>query len=88
MSRSRPLLLTSVLAILVPLGCSASPEEVCGHIHQLVEDEASEEVAELAVDGCEFKWKMRQDTKGLFHYRELASCVMDAQSVADLTECK
>jgi len=88
MSRSRPLLLVSLLVIIAPLGCTASPEEVCGHIHRLVEDEASEQVAEQVVDGCEFKWKMRQDTKGLLQYRELTGCVMNAESVADLTECK
>lgn len=69
-------------------GCGASPEEVCGHIEQVVSKEAGDEAAEAAIDGCEFQWKMRKDTKGIFQYKELADCVMDADDLEGLSKCK
>ncbi len=68
--------------------CGASPADVCGHVEEVVTKEISAEAAKAAVDGCDFKWKMRKDTKGIFQYKELADCVMDADSVDALSKCK
>lgn len=77
-------LLTSFIAT----GCGAAPEEVCGHIEEVVKKEAGDEAAKAAIDGCEFKWKMRKDTKAVFEYKDLAGCVMDAENIEALGKCK
>jgi hypothetical protein len=72
----------------VATGCGAAPAEVCGHIEEVVKKEAGDEAAKAAIDGCEFKWNMRKDTKGVFQYKELADCVMDASDLDALSKCK
>ncbi|MEM7155891.1 MAG: hypothetical protein AAF799_23775 [Myxococcota bacterium] len=81
-------IVAGLLASVFAVGCGAAPEEVCGHIEEIVKKEAGDEAAKAAVDGCDFKWKMRKDTKGIFQYKELASCVMDASTVEALGKCK
>ena len=83
----RSVLPFSLLAVFAA-GCGAAPAEVCGHIEEVVKKEAGDEAAKAAVDGCEFKWDMRKDTKGIFQYKELADCVMDASDLDSLSKCK
>lgn len=82
------IILAGLLASIFATGCGAAPDEVCGHIEEVVKKEAGDEAATQAVEGCEFKWKMRKDTKGIFQYKELAGCVMDADSLDALSKCK
>ncbi|MCH9688869.1 MAG: hypothetical protein K0V04_45975 [Deltaproteobacteria bacterium] len=82
------IILAGLLASIFAVGCGASPEDVCGHIEEVVTKEINAEAGKQAADGCDFKWKMRKDTKGLFQYKELADCVMDAKSVDALSKCK
>jgi hypothetical protein len=76
----------ALLALLA--GCGASPEDVCSHIEGIVTKEAGADAAKEAIDGCEFTWKMRKDTKGLLQYKELADCVTDSENVEQLARCK
>lgn len=87
MSVLRTLVSFSLLTA-VATGCGAAPAEVCGHIEQVVKKEAGDEAAKAAIDGCEFQWSMRNDTKGIFQYKELADCVMDANDIDALAKCK
>lgn len=87
MKKSR-VIVAGLFACIFAVGCGASPEDVCGHIEEVVKKEANEEAANKAVDGCEFTWQMRKDTKSIFKYKELADCVMDADSVEALSKCK
>ena len=77
-----------VLLATLAAGCGAAPEEVCGHIEEVVKKEAGDDPAKAAIDGCEFQWNMRKDTKGIFQYKELADCVMDANDLETLAKCK
>ena len=81
-------IVAGLLATVFAVGCGASPEEVCGHIEEVVKKEHGDEAAKAAVDGCDFKWKMRKDTKGIFKYKDLASCVMDASTTEAIGKCK
>ncbi len=87
LNQVRALSAAALLATLAA-GCGASPQEVCGHIEEVVKKEAGDEAAKAAIDGCEFQWKMRKDTKGIFQYKELADCVMDAKDLETLAKCK
>ena len=69
-------------------GCGADPEEICAHIEEIVKKEINAEAAKKAVDGCDFKWKMRKDTKGMGAYKDMANCVMEASDIAALGKCK
>jgi hypothetical protein len=69
-------------------GCGAAPPEVCAHIEEVVKKDVGDEAAKAAIDGCEFKWNMRKDTKGIFQYKEMADCVMDASDLESLAKCK
>lgn len=86
MSALRTLVTFSLLAA-AATGCGAAPADVCGHIEEVVKKEAGEEAAKEAIDGCEFQWQMRNDTKGIFEYKKLADCVMDAQDLDALSKC-
>ena len=80
---SKGILVAALLA-----GCGAAPEDVCSHIEEIVTKEAGAGAAKEAVDGCEFTWSMRKDTKGVFQYKELADCVTDSESLEQLAQCK
>jgi len=84
---SRKIQCLMVLGV-ITAGCGADPSEVCGHIEEVVKKEAGDEAAKAAIDGCEFQWNMRKDTKGLFQYKELSDCVMDAKDLDALSKCK
>ena len=83
----RTIVVAGLLGVLVA-GCGAEPAEVCKHVEEVVTKEAGAEVAKEAIDGCEFTWQMRKDTKGIFQYKELADCVMDAENLDALSKCK
>lgn len=83
----RTLATFSILAA-VAAGCGAAPADVCRHIEEIAKKEAGEEAAKEAVEGCEFQWQMRNDTKGIFEYKKLADCVMDARDLDTLSKCK
>jgi hypothetical protein len=83
----RTLATFSILAA-VATGCGAAPADVCRHIEEIAKKEAGEEAAKEAVEGCEFQWQMRNDTKGIFEYKKLADCVMDARDLDTLSKCK
>lgn len=77
-----------LLSVLMLPGCGASPQDICAHKKEVVEKEVGEGAAREAVDGCEFTWKMRKETKGVFQYKKLADCVMDADDVDALSKCR
>lgn len=68
--------------------CGAPPEEVCAHIKEVVEKEAGPEGAKAATEGCERSWKWKNETKGIFSYKSAADCMMDAETVDALGNCK
>jgi hypothetical protein len=84
---SKKTIVGSVLCVLAA-GCGAEPAEVCKHVEEVVTKEAGPEAAKEAIDGCEFTWQMRKDTKGIFQYKELSDCVMEAQTLDALANCK
>jgi hypothetical protein len=85
--RTKPTLILGGLLSVLVAGCGAEPAEVCKHVEEIVTKEAGAEAAKEAVDGCEFTWQMRKDTKGIFQYKESADCVMDAQNLDQLAKC-
>lgn len=73
---------------LLASGCAAEPGEVCDHMGEVVRKDLGSSAATDLTDGCEFTWQMRKETKGLFQYKEMADCVMDADTAEALGKCK
>jgi hypothetical protein len=69
-------------------GCGAPPEDVCGHIEDVVAQEVGPEAAQDAIEGCQFTWEMRRDTRGVLEYKELSDCVMESEDLRSLGQCK
>lgn len=79
-----------VLAALISTfaaGCGASPAELCAHIEEVATKEVGEAAAKEAVDGCEKRYERSKEMKGLIKFREMSSCVMDAQTLQAITDC-
>ena len=72
---------------LVASGCAAEPREVCDHMGEVVRKDLGAPAADEVTDGCEFTWRMRKETKGVFQYKQMADCVMDADSADALEKC-
>ena len=77
-----------VLVVCTLGGCGASPQDVCGHIEGVVAQEVGDEAARDAIEGCQFTWQMRRDTRGVLEYKELSDCVMESDDLTSLAQCK
>lgn len=82
------LIATLALAAVAATGCSSSPEDVCDHMVELLENELGAEAAsKLDKKECVSSLERERDMIGEIEYRKQASCVMDAESFQAIRDC-
>lgn len=93
MNKLRTVLAVAVLAPMLA-ACAPSPEDVCGHVIDLMKkelgDEAdamSDEQIEKIKTGCVDEAKKDKE-KNMKDYNKRAKCVMAADSLDDLRDCE
>ncbi|MEM6296550.1 MAG: hypothetical protein AAGA54_35115 [Myxococcota bacterium] len=77
----------ALVASSLAAGCGASPSELCAHVKEVAKKEAGDAAAEAATEGCEKRFERAKEMKGLIKYREVANCVMDAQTLQAISDC-
>lgn len=84
------------LALLVPMlsACGPAPEEVCDHVMTVMKKELGEALPMTDEDTKKFKeecvkeMNSEKEKQGAMEFKKQASCVMDANTFAEMEKCE
>lgn len=79
------LLAPTVLLCLPLAACGPSPEDVCTHVAELIEEDLGSEPEGFVEECVEDETRMKE-IKGML-WKEAAKCAMDAKTLEDLDGC-
>lgn len=93
MKKFRTLLALAALAPMLA-ACAPAPEDVCGHVVDLMKKELGDQVDAMPEDeikkikeNCVKEAEKEKEMKGALEYNKQAKCVMAAASLEDLEKC-